>query len=184
VTSVEEAYGWLSYADDMLQDAEDNLAMGKYGVAVSLAYYACFYAAKGVIAYTKERDPKTHSGVIIRFGELAVLGSDFPPEIAKSLAYLAEQRARPTTTWASERSGGATIRRRYWKCPEHSWPKYTVGSTGTSLSKFRMVRAKPWLYSSDRLRAPPEPVAARLDGESLGVRYQVFAIVGIVFQSR
>lgn len=43
--------------------------MGKYGVAVSLAYYASFYAAKGVIAYTRERDPKTHSGVISRFGE-------------------------------------------------------------------------------------------------------------------
>jgi uncharacterized protein (UPF0332 family) len=94
VTSVEEAFGWLSYADDMLQDAKDTLAIGKHGVALSLAYYASFYAAKGVIAYTRESDPKTHSGVISRFGELAVLGSDFPAEIAKSLAYLAEQRGK------------------------------------------------------------------------------------------
>ena len=38
MTSVEEAFGWLSYAEDTLQDAKDTLAMGKYVVAVSLAY--------------------------------------------------------------------------------------------------------------------------------------------------
>lgn len=94
MTSVEEAFGWLSYAEDTLQDAKDNLAMGKYGVAVSLAYYASFYAAKSVIAYAAERDPKTHSGVIGSFGQLAVLGSDFPAEVAESLGYLAGQRGK------------------------------------------------------------------------------------------
>ncbi|MCY4369044.1 MAG: HEPN domain-containing protein [bacterium] len=94
MTSVEEAFGWLSYAEDTLQEAKDTLAIGKYGVAVSLSYYACFYAAKSILSYSRERDPKTHSGVISRFGELAVRGSDFPSEVARFLAYLAEQRGR------------------------------------------------------------------------------------------
>lgn len=94
MTSVEEAFGWLVYAEETLGDAKDNLAMGKYGVAVSLSYYACFYAARAVIAYARERDPKTHTGVIRRFGELAVVGSDFSPEVARYLGYLAELRGK------------------------------------------------------------------------------------------
>ena len=94
MTSVEEAFGWLSYAEDTLQDAKDTLGMGKYGVAVSLAYYASFYAAKSVIAYSRERDPKTHSGVIKTFGKLAVMGSDFPSDVARYLAFLAGQRGK------------------------------------------------------------------------------------------
>ena len=108
MTSLDEAFGWLSYADDNLRDARDNLAMGKYGVAVGLAYYACFYAAKSVIAFMRERDPKTHAGVIGRFGELAVVRSDFPPEVARVLSYLAGQRGKTDydlgfrTKWQSQ----------------------------------------------------------------------------------
>lgn len=94
MTYLEETFGWLSYAEDTLQDAKDNLAMGKFGVAVSLAYYASFYAAKSIIAYARERDPKTHSGVSRRFGQLAVVGSDFPPEVARYLSRLAAQRGK------------------------------------------------------------------------------------------
>lgn len=99
MTYIEEAFGWLSYAEDTLKHAQDNFAMGNYGVAVSLAYYACFYAAKSIIAYTRERDPKTHSGVGNRFRQLAVVGSDFPPEVAGYLGRLAEQRGRTDYDW-------------------------------------------------------------------------------------
>lgn len=94
MTYIEEAFGWLAYAEETLQDAQDNFAMGKLGVAVSLAYYATFYAAKSVIAYARERDPKTHSGVSSRFGQLAVVGSDFPPQVARYLSILAGKRGK------------------------------------------------------------------------------------------
>lgn len=59
-----------------------------------MAYYAAFYAAKGIIACARVPDPKTHPGVRTRFGHLAVVGSDFPPQIANYLSDLAEQRGK------------------------------------------------------------------------------------------
>ena len=94
MTHLEETFAWLSYADETLQDARDNFRLGKYGVAVSLAYYATFYAAKSVIAFHRGRDPKTHTGVGRRFGELAVQGSDFPPAVARHLSVLAGRRGK------------------------------------------------------------------------------------------
>ena len=94
MTHIEEAFSWLEYAQERLQDARDNFAMGKLGPAVSMAYHAAFYAAKGIIACARERDPKTHSGVRTRFGQLAVIESDFPPQVAHYLSDLAEQRGK------------------------------------------------------------------------------------------
>ena len=94
MTHVEEAFEWLEWAGDRLQAAKDNRTMGHFGLSVSAAYYAAFHAAKSVIAYARERDPRTHAGVSARFGQLAVVESDFPPHIAGHLAVLAEQRGR------------------------------------------------------------------------------------------
>lgn len=94
MTHIEEATGWLEYAAEQLQAAKDNFAIGHLGPSVSMAYYAAFYAAKGIIAYARERDPKTHSGVRSRFGQLAVTESDFPPHVAGYLSDLAEQRGK------------------------------------------------------------------------------------------
>lgn len=90
MTHIGEAFSWLEYAEERLQDAKDSFATGKLGPAVSMAYYA----AKGIIAYARERDPKTHSGVRTRFGQLAVIESDFPPHVASYLSDLAEQRGK------------------------------------------------------------------------------------------
>ena len=65
----------------MLKAAKDIFGVQQYSVAISLSYFATFYAAKSVIAFSRERDPKTHAGVIGRFGELAVRDSDFPREV-------------------------------------------------------------------------------------------------------
>ncbi len=94
MTYIEEAYGWLRYAEESLRAARDTSEIGHIGLAVNRAYYAAFYAAKGVIAAHRQRDPKTHSGVNQRFGELAVTKSDFPPEIASILGALAGQRGQ------------------------------------------------------------------------------------------
>ena len=71
MTHQDEARGWLAYATDALKDAKISFDAGQYSVAVSLAYYAAFYAAKSVISLSRVRDPKTHTGVIGRFGRLA-----------------------------------------------------------------------------------------------------------------
>ncbi len=94
MTYLEEAYSWLAYADEALQAANDNSDLGHHGVAINRAYYAAFYAAKGVIAAARGRDPKSHSGVRIRFGELAVADSDFPPEVAGTLQDLSQTRGK------------------------------------------------------------------------------------------
>ncbi|MCY4367871.1 MAG: HEPN domain-containing protein [bacterium] len=94
MTSSEEAWGWLQYADDTLRSAQDCLRIGHYGPAVSLAYFAAFYAAKGVIAFSRGRDPRTQKGVLIRFRDLAVQESDFPEQTANLISQLAEERNR------------------------------------------------------------------------------------------
>ena len=92
MTSSDEAWGWLEYANDTLRSAQDCLRIGRYAPAVSLAYFAAFYAAKGVIAFSRGKDPRAHKGVLIRFRELAVQESDFPPQTANLISQLAEER--------------------------------------------------------------------------------------------
>ena len=81
----------MNLAEETLRHAEGNRNISAYRPAVSLAYYAAFYAAKAVIAYHRE-GPKTHRGAGERFRALAVRDSDFPPEIAPILARLMKSR--------------------------------------------------------------------------------------------
>lgn len=91
MTYVEEAFALVAHADETLRHARINHREGLYRVAVSLAYYAAFYAAQAVIAYNRE-GPKSHQGVRNMFGRLAVQGSDFPGEVAGLLSDLAKSR--------------------------------------------------------------------------------------------
>lgn len=93
MTSVEEAFLLLSHADNYLRYAETNRRSGIYGPAVSMAYYASFYAAQAVVAYHRE-GPKTHKGVRKVFHRLAVLESDFPDDVAGVVGALADRRIR------------------------------------------------------------------------------------------
>ena len=93
MTSTEEAFLLLSHADNYLRYAETNRRSGIYGPAVSMAYYASFYAAQAVIAYHRQ-GPKTHKGVRSLFRQLAVVESDFPDEVAPVIAHLAASRIR------------------------------------------------------------------------------------------
>ena len=91
MTYVEEAFLLLSHADNYLRYAETNRRSGIYGPAVSMAYYATFYAAQAVVAYHRE-GPKTHKGVRTLFHQLAVAESDFPDDVARVVGDLAERR--------------------------------------------------------------------------------------------
>ncbi len=94
MTHLEEAFGWLAYAEDTLRHAEDNFERGIHNVALTLAYYSVFRAAKSILAFLRQDDPRTHSGLIGRFGELAVRESDFPAPTAKTLARLFDHRLK------------------------------------------------------------------------------------------
>ena len=91
MTSTDEAFLLLSHADDYLRYAETTRRSGIYGPAVSMAYYAAFYAAQAVVAYHRE-GPKTHKGIRNRFHKLAVKESDFPPGVAPVIDSLAASR--------------------------------------------------------------------------------------------
>ena len=93
MTSVEEAFLLLSHAGNYLRYAETNRRSGIYGPAVSMAYYASFYAAQAVVAYHR-KGPKTHEGVRNLFRQLAVVESDFPHKVASVIAHLATSRIR------------------------------------------------------------------------------------------
>ena len=93
MTSTQEAWSLLNLAHETLQAAEENRRIGIYRVAVSVAYYAVFYAARAVIAYHR-KEAKSHKGTIARFYTLAVHGSDFPSETASLLGQLKKVRAQ------------------------------------------------------------------------------------------
>ena len=91
MTYVEEAFLLLSHAGNFLRYAETTRRSGIYGPAVSMAYYAAFYAAQAVVAYHRE-GPKTHKAVRNLFHRLAVVESDFPGDIARVVGHLAGSR--------------------------------------------------------------------------------------------
>ena len=93
MTSTDEALLLLDHTDNYLRYAETTRRSGIYGPAVSMAYYAAFYAAQAVVAYHRE-GPKTHKGVRNVFHRLAVLESDFPGEVARVVADLADSRIK------------------------------------------------------------------------------------------
>lgn len=56
-----------------------------------MAFYAAFYAVRGILAYLRE-EPKTHHGTRSRFHLRAVYQSDFPSEVAVLLDELRADR--------------------------------------------------------------------------------------------
>ena len=91
MTSDQEALLYLSKAYDELGYADDARRSGNYGGAVSMAFYAAFYAVRGILAYLRE-EPKTHHGTRARFHLRAVYQSDFPSEVAVLLDELRADR--------------------------------------------------------------------------------------------
>lgn len=92
MNAVEEAFKLLADARDYVRHADANRAMGIHGPAVSLAYFAAFFAAQAVVAYHGE-SPRTHQGTQSRFWHLAVVSSDFLAATAGLLSELMEKRS-------------------------------------------------------------------------------------------
>lgn len=99
MTSGEESVRLLADAYDNIQHARDNNRIGIHRVAVSLAYYAAFYAAQSVVAACC-RAAKTHSGLIATFQGIVRKDAEFPPEGRGVIASLFGKRATADYDWA------------------------------------------------------------------------------------
>ncbi len=58
---------FLERAYDALEASKILLEKGKYNAAISQAYFSMYYAAKALLS-TRRLYPKTHKGVVAKFG--------------------------------------------------------------------------------------------------------------------
>jgi uncharacterized protein (UPF0332 family) len=82
------------YLDRAAQDlaaAQSNLDQGFYGVVVSRAYYAMYYAVNALLA-SQGISRKSHSGTISAFGEYFVKPGLIETEYAKMLSQSFDSR--------------------------------------------------------------------------------------------
>ena len=63
---------WLQVAETKLEHAHQIFEVGLYDDAISRAYYAMFYAAKGALL-TEGLDLRKHSSVVAKFREVFVV---------------------------------------------------------------------------------------------------------------
>ena len=91
MTYLDEVVALLERARANLRDASANRAEGRFRIAVTVAYFGAFCAAKAVLAFHRE-GAKTHKGVNRQFFRLAVVDSDFPADTASLLSAMQDQR--------------------------------------------------------------------------------------------
>lgn len=92
MTPLEElAAGRLSRAEEALRDGTYLMENGSWRAAVNRFYYACFHSARALLA-TRDRDSKTHSGVIALFHEEFVRTDQFDRQVARALSRAFERR--------------------------------------------------------------------------------------------
>lgn len=108
MTYLEEVSALLKRARSHIRDAAANRDEGRHRIAVAVAYYAAFWAAKAVLAYYRD-GAKTHKGVAGQFWRLAVVDSDFPADTARLLRVTQQQRlaadydlSKPVDEWTEE----------------------------------------------------------------------------------
>jgi uncharacterized protein (UPF0332 family) len=82
--SIPDVRLYLDRAREDLLAAASNIQQGFYGVAISRAYYAMFYAANALLA-SKGLSRSKHSGVHSAFGEQFVKAGLLEPEYGRML---------------------------------------------------------------------------------------------------
>lgn len=81
-------------AADYLRVAQYVYENGDYRQAADLAYNAAEAAVKGLLLLELEELPRTHSGLINRFGDLYARTGKVPPQMGRDLHMALEIRAR------------------------------------------------------------------------------------------
>jgi len=81
----EEVEGLHELGTEYLDGAKELADRGRYRLAIDAAYNAAELAVKALILPKVERLPKTHSGVVNRFGELYIKSGVLPTSLGKQL---------------------------------------------------------------------------------------------------
>jgi uncharacterized protein (UPF0332 family)/predicted nucleotidyltransferase len=97
-----EARGFLNLAQIYREGAERALATGDPRIAVDLAYNAAELCVKGLLVLRGESIPRTHAGVITRFGELFVRQGLISETVGRDLHLGLERRNKARYDWHAE----------------------------------------------------------------------------------
>jgi uncharacterized protein (UPF0332 family) len=84
---------WLQVAEMKLENARQIFGLGLYDDAISRAYYAMFYAAKGALL-TEGVDLRKHSATVAKFRELFVVTGRVEAEYLRYLGRAQGARER------------------------------------------------------------------------------------------
>lgn len=97
-----EARGFLSLAQVYREAAERAVAAGDFRIAADLAYNAAELCVKGMLLLGGEAIPRTHAGIVTRFGELYVRRGAIPEAVGRDLHLGLERRNKARYDWHAE----------------------------------------------------------------------------------
>ncbi len=86
--------GYLSLAQEYLEVAESSLAEERYRVAVDTAYNAAEACARGLLLLRLPELPRSHRGLITKFGEQYTKDGPLPKKLGRTLNTMLELRGR------------------------------------------------------------------------------------------
>jgi len=89
-----EVKDYLVLAQEYFEVAENSLANGRYRVAVDTAYNAAESCVRGFLLLKLPELPRSHGGLLTKFGELYVKDGPFPRSIGSDLNLMLERRSR------------------------------------------------------------------------------------------
>lgn len=88
-----EIENYLILAQEYLEIAEIGLANGKYRAAVDTAYNAAESCARGLLLLKMPELPRTHSGLLNKFGELYIKHGPLPRKVGSNLNIMLKLRS-------------------------------------------------------------------------------------------
>ena len=89
-----EVEDYLVLAQEYFEVAESSFANSKYRTAVDLAYNAAESCARGLLLLKLPELPRSHGGLITKFGELYVKDGPLPRKVGSDLNLMLELRSR------------------------------------------------------------------------------------------
>ena len=97
-----EAMGFLTLAQVYREAAERAVAGSDFRIAADLAYNAAELCVKGMLILGGEAIPRTHAGIVTRFGELYVRRGAIPEAVGRDLHLSLERRNKARYDWHAE----------------------------------------------------------------------------------